>query len=146
MYLGREVGVGTNCIRWDGVIAHCYSPAIHSSPPYRVNGYTTPASACRTQGRESELGLTTPRVVSYYTEPLDILNETISTVLANLPPDANKRVILYWKGDQAPGEVLALNEMADEVVQLPNVGREGETYLVSWWRRVAVCLAWEWLL
>jgi len=63
-------------------------------------------------------------VVAYYNEPLETLNSTIETIKALLPVRSRHRVIIYAKG-----ESQGLLELAHEVVTLPNVGREGETYL-----------------
>ena len=41
------------------------------------------------------------------------------------------RVIIYSKGDRDQAGLEELLQHADEVVPLKNVGREGETYLVS---------------
>ncbi|KAK1922861.1 hypothetical protein DB88DRAFT_492975 [Papiliotrema laurentii] len=66
-------------------------------------------------------------VVSYYNEPMDKLQETIDTVMEGLPKNSKRaRVIIYHKGDGPEDELLKL---ADEVVRLKNVGREGATYL-----------------
>lgn len=41
------------------------------------------------------------------------------------------RVIIYSKDGRKGDDLDELLTMADEVVSLPNIGREGETYLVS---------------
>ncbi len=67
-------------------------------------------------------------MVAYYNEPLDVLRDTVREVKDRLPRGL-KRVIVYYKGDEgAEGE---LRGIADEVIKLENLGREGETYLVS---------------
>lgn len=59
---------------------------------------------------------------------MDKLQETIDTVMEGLPKNSKRaRVIIYHKGDGPEDELLKL---ADEVVRLKNVGREGATYLV----------------
>lgn len=41
------------------------------------------------------------------------------------------RVIVYSKAERNATEVKDILQTANEVVTLPNIGREGETYLVS---------------
>jgi hypothetical protein len=76
--------------------------------------------------------LNVTRVVAYYNEPLDSLKDVIKQVTAGLPFWSSHRIIVYFKGDK--GDEATFNELlavGNEVVWLPNVGREGETYLVS---------------
>lgn len=68
-------------------------------------------------------------VVSYYAEDMDILGDTIKQITDRLK--GSTRVIIYSKGDWDHARLEELLELADEVVPLKNVGREGETYLVS---------------
>lgn len=73
--------------------------------------------------------------IALYNEPVGLVTHTISTVQRYLPFWAKTRVTIYAK-DIAPDDYNGLNKMlvesgADEVVSLPNLGREGETYLVS---------------
>ncbi|KAG0146758.1 hypothetical protein CROQUDRAFT_500119 [Cronartium quercuum f. sp. fusiforme G11] len=69
-------------------------------------------------------------VVSYYNEPLDNLSSVINYVRSVLPiAIQHPRVVIYVKGEQADlGKILSKSG-ADEVISLPNVGREGGTYL-----------------
>ena len=68
-------------------------------------------------------------VVSYYAEDMDILGDTIKQITDRLK--GSTRVIIYSKGDWDQARLEELLQLADEVVPLKNVGREGETYLVS---------------
>ena len=43
----------------------------------------------------------------------------------------SRRVIIYSKYDRNATELAEMHQTADEVVSLPNIGREGETYLVG---------------
>ena len=67
-------------------------------------------------------------MVAYYNEPLDSLRETVSEVSTRLGK-GSKWVTVYYKGNE--GKIAELLQVADEVVPLENVGREGATYLVS---------------
>jgi hypothetical protein len=69
-----------------------------------------------------------PSVVSYYNEPLDSLRETVHEARTRLGK-GSKRVIIYLKGDKQ--QIPELLKVADEVVPLENLGREGGTYLVG---------------
>ncbi len=72
--------------------------------------------------------------ISYYNEPIEGVLDTISNVKRTIPAGATTKVTLYHKGpDTTPDSLRALMHeiAADEVVAIPNVGREGETYLVS---------------
>jgi hypothetical protein len=72
-------------------------------------------------------------VIAYYNEPLDSLHETVKRVTESLPRFASHRVIIYYKGpEERDSEVfMDLRKVGNEVVVLDNIGREGETYLVS---------------
>jgi hypothetical protein len=81
-------------------------------------------------------------VVAYYNEPLDSLRDTLQQVTKGLPNFSTHRIIIYFKGDKEDrGTFDQLVEMANEVVPIPNVGREGETYLVSVWGPATGCFA-----
>jgi hypothetical protein len=67
--------------------------------------------------------------VSHYNEDVSILADTIEQVTKRLK--GSTRVIIYSKGDRDHAGLEELLDHADEVVPLKNVGREGETYLVS---------------
>lgn len=64
--------------------------------------------------------------MSYYNEPIETLEETLSTVKNKLG-SGSKRVIIYHKSNENSDALLRLSS---EVVPLKNVGREGATYLV----------------
>lgn len=68
-------------------------------------------------------------MVSHYEEDVNILADTIEQVRKRLT--GSTRVIIYSKGDRNQTGLEELLQHADEVVPLKNVGREGETYLVS---------------
>jgi hypothetical protein len=55
--------------------------------------------------------------------------DTIKQVTDRLK--GSTRVIIYSKGQRDQAGLDELLQYADEVVPLPNIGREGETYLVS---------------
>jgi hypothetical protein len=74
-------------------------------------------------------------VVAYYDEDREILKETIANVKRKTRPHHTSRTIIYAKGPDAKSRET-LDDLrravgVDEVVALKNVGREGETYLVS---------------
>lgn len=69
--------------------------------------------------------------MSYYNEDLDTLNNTVQTVVGSLPASSSHSVTIYIKGEMDRDKRGFLEKVADEVVPLKNVGREGETYLVS---------------
>ncbi|KAK8870091.1 hypothetical protein IAR55_000661 [Kwoniella newhampshirensis] len=68
-------------------------------------------------------------VVSHYDEDINTMRDSIATVKSYLPPNKSHRVIIYSKKDRDSAGKRELFELADEVVSIPNVGREGETYL-----------------
>jgi len=68
-------------------------------------------------------------VVSHYDEDVNVLADTIKQITSRLK--GSKRVIIYHKGGRNETGLQELLEHADEVVPLKNIGREGETYLVS---------------
>lgn len=70
-------------------------------------------------------------VFAVYSEELEILHHTIATVKSKLPKWSTKRVIIYYKGEEYSSQELLDKLVVDEVVSLENIGREGETYLVS---------------
>lgn len=72
------------------------------------------------------------RVIAYFKEGNETLSTTIQTVVEKLPLFTRHRVIIYAKnGIRSEEAVSELMAFADEVVWLPNLGREGETFLVS---------------
>ncbi|KAF2170547.1 hypothetical protein M409DRAFT_51571 [Zasmidium cellare ATCC 36951] len=68
-------------------------------------------------------------VVSIYKEDPAAVNDTISRILSlpSVPP--NHRVLLYSKDEGADVAALQAQFPNAEVIQLPNIGREGQTYL-----------------
>ncbi|WWC90332.1 uncharacterized protein L201_005265 [Kwoniella dendrophila CBS 6074] len=68
-------------------------------------------------------------VVSHYNEDVGMMKDSINGVLHRLPRRKSRRVIIYCKGPPNETSLKALSDISDEVVQLENVGREGETYL-----------------
>lgn len=74
-------------------------------------------------------------VVAYYDEDKAILKETIASVKRGIRKHHTTRTIVYAKGPDSHTwkglDGLRKAVGADEVVALKNVGREGETYLVS---------------
>jgi hypothetical protein len=76
-------------------------------------------------------------VVAHYQEDTEQMAETLKQVKARLPPGQTTRTIIYHKGGRDASGVRELRDIADEVVVLPNIGREGETYLVSRQRAAA---------
>nr|XP_019045123.1 hypothetical protein I302_07039 [Kwoniella bestiolae CBS 10118]OCF24053.1 hypothetical protein I302_07039 [Kwoniella bestiolae CBS 10118] len=76
-------------------------------------------------------------VVSHYNEDVEMMRESIDSVKSRLPHGSSQRVIIYSKGPRDEQGLKELLEMSDEVVQLENLGREGETYLPH--------LAWHWV-
>ena len=71
-------------------------------------------------------------VVAYYNEEYDTLVDSIKQVVDRLPLFTRHRVIIYVKNAEHSVEAVnVLTSIGDEVVWLPNIGREGETYLVS---------------
>lgn len=75
--------------------------------------------------------LTSSSIISHYDEDVNMMRESIESVLQRLPSRKSHRVIIYSKGDLNKAGLRELLEISDEVVAIPNVGREGETYLVS---------------
>jgi hypothetical protein len=72
--------------------------------------------------------------MAYYDEDMDHAKETLEYINKSIPPSGHTRRIIYVKGKIDSERRAALKGLADEVVDIPNVGREGETYLVgvSW--------------
>jgi hypothetical protein len=69
-------------------------------------------------------------VISMYKESLDPLNELMA-LIKKIPKVAalKPRLVIYTKDDQADIAELRKLTNADEVIQLINIGREGDTYL-----------------
>ena len=71
-------------------------------------------------------------VIAYFNEGPETLEDAIKQVVDRLPLFTRHRVIIYVKnGEHTEQAVQDMLVFGDEVVWLPNVGREGETYLVS---------------
>lgn len=68
-------------------------------------------------------------VIAHYDEDVNMMRESIESILQRLPSSKSHRVIIYSKGDRNKAGLRELLEISDEVVAIPNVGREGETYL-----------------
>jgi len=69
--------------------------------------------------------------MAYYDEDIGQATETMAYITRSVPVGASMRRTIYVKGKMDSEKRLALGAMADRVVELSNVGREGETYLVS---------------
>ena len=73
--------------------------------------------------------------ISLYDEPVPTVIDTIKRVKRTLPRFSSSRTTIYTKkierGDMDGLKVLLKEAGVDEVVALENMGREGETYLVS---------------
>lgn len=67
-------------------------------------------------------------VISMYHEPLDSVNYLIASLKA-IPSLSSAIVHIYTKDEHANLETIQQHTGADNVTQLTNVGREGETYL-----------------
>jgi hypothetical protein len=67
-------------------------------------------------------------VLSMYKEPVRDVWDFIAG-LKSAPQTSNASVIIYSKDEEADAGNLKLRTGADEVIMLPNIGREGETYL-----------------
>lgn len=69
-------------------------------------------------------------VFSHYEEPVDQFQHFIDDLYArSLIPRQRTRMIVYSKGNESVIESLRSLQGVAEVVRIPNVGREGETYL-----------------
>ncbi len=70
--------------------------------------------------------------MAYFDEGNETMADAIRQVTDRLPLFTRHRVIIYTKNGEHSGDAMnGLLAFADEVVWLPNVGREGDTYLVS---------------
>jgi hypothetical protein len=67
-------------------------------------------------------------VISMYKEPVGDVSNLIAT-LNGEPKTTGALVTIYNKDRDADTESIRMKTGADRVIQLPNVGREGETYL-----------------
>ena len=78
-------------------------------------------------------------VISMYKEPIDSVVSLISS-LRNLPNLSNSRVHIYTKDETADTNGIQHRTGANNMTKLPNIGREGETYLyhiLSQWDSLA---------
>lgn len=57
------------------------------------------------------------------------MSHTVDEVTKRLR--GSRRVIVYTKFERNSTEMAELHRTVDEVIPLENIGREGETYLVS---------------
>jgi hypothetical protein len=69
-------------------------------------------------------------VMAYYNEDPAAAEHTINEIVAHLPFGSSHYVRIYVKGDLKAVQNGDLAKVADEIIQLENAGREGETYLV----------------
>ncbi|KAF2849321.1 hypothetical protein T440DRAFT_519254 [Plenodomus tracheiphilus IPT5] len=67
-------------------------------------------------------------VISMYNEPTDDVAQLIRN-LRNMTQLSSTRVTIYIKDNDADAEQVKQQTKADDVVMLPNIGREGETYI-----------------
>ena len=67
-------------------------------------------------------------VISMYKEPVEDVRELVSR-LKTVPETSGASVTIYIKDKEADTERVRLSIGVDKVIKLPNVGREGETYL-----------------
>ncbi|KAF2869135.1 hypothetical protein BDV95DRAFT_112948 [Massariosphaeria phaeospora] len=72
--------------------------------------------------------IATEIVLSMYKEPIEEVTTLVST-LRNMPSLSDSKVHIYIKDDEADSEKIKQLTGADKVTSLPNIGREGETYL-----------------
>lgn len=75
-----------------------------------------------------ESKLATEVVISMYNEPIDDVAELIQN-LRGMPLLSGVNVTIYIKDANIEIETVKRQTKADDVVVLPNIGREGETYL-----------------
>jgi len=78
--------------------------------------------------RTYEPPLTLEVVISMYKEPMEVVNELISG-LKHLPATSGALMTIYIKDSEANTDEVRVQTGADKVIKLPNIGREGETYL-----------------
>lgn len=71
--------------------------------------------------------------MSHYDESIDIVRQTIETLRRDIPGHATLNVIIYSKGPSTENGALLPSlvddRLVNSIVTLPNLGREGETYL-----------------
>jgi hypothetical protein len=67
-------------------------------------------------------------VISMYKEPIDVVAHLVSTLKA-IPTMRESQVRIYTKDSEADIKQVKQRTGADIVTTLPNIGREGETYL-----------------
>lgn len=96
-----------------------------------THGYRKATTTCKQPYFHQCIKLTSSSVIAHYDEDVNMMRESIESVLQRLPSSKSHRVIIYSKGDRNKAGLRELLEISDEVVAIPNVGREGETYLVS---------------
>lgn len=72
-------------------------------------------------------------VISHYNEDLDLVRHTLDQLRSELPGRPKLNIMVYSKGPQTPaGEHLVelkREGLIDSIIEVPNLGREGETYL-----------------
>lgn len=80
----------------------------------------------------SPISRTVDLVIAYYNENLDLTRDHIQAVRGrNFIKARKSRVLIYNKGPRPETELRTQLQLkhSDEVIKLPNVGREGQTYL-----------------
>jgi hypothetical protein len=117
-------------ITWVYFLANNFSPRLpqHNDPQWRLDTSYIPTSAVDI-------------VMSIYREPPSHITDTFS-LLSSIPSIGTKspRLILYTKDPTANLTLLQQQTNATKIIQLPNVGREGHTYLhhmISSWDDLA---------
>ncbi|KAK4703562.1 hypothetical protein P7C70_g2651, partial [Phenoliferia sp. Uapishka_3] len=69
-------------------------------------------------------------IFSHHSEPVDLFQEFVDGLRdRSIIPRHRTRMIVYSKANDSVVEGLKAVKGIDEIVQLPNIGREGETYL-----------------
>lgn len=72
-------------------------------------------------------------VISHYNEDLDLVRHTLDQVRSELPGRPRLNFMIYSKGPETPAgqrlHELKREGLVDSIIEVPNWGREGETYL-----------------
>lgn len=68
-------------------------------------------------------------VISMYREDANAVSGIVEQILETLPPSATYRVIIYSKDEELKEPEMRKVFPNAEIIQRPNVGREGETFL-----------------
>jgi CRISPR/Cas system-associated endoribonuclease Cas2 len=67
-------------------------------------------------------------VINMYKEPMEDLRKLVDG-LKSVPETTRASITIYTKDQEANTKKIKLATSADKVIKLPNIGREGETYL-----------------